>query len=37
MNNNENLVRLLKMALVAALYVALTFVFMPFSFLGVAV
>jgi len=35
MNNNENLVRLLKMALVAALYVALTFVFMPFSFLGV--
>lgn len=35
MNNNENLVRLLKMALVAALYVALTFVFMPFSFLGI--
>lgn len=35
MNNNEKLVRLLKMALVAALYVALTFVFMPFSFLGV--
>ncbi len=35
MNNNENLVKLLKMALVAAIYVALTFVFAPLSFLGV--
>lgn len=35
MNDNRNLVKLLKMALVAAIYVALTFVFAPLSFLGV--
>jgi len=35
MNNNKNLIKLLKMALVAAIYIALTFVFAPLSFLGV--
>lgn len=35
MNDNNNLVRLLKMSLVAAIYVALTYVFAPLSFLGV--
>jgi len=35
MNNNNNLIKLLKMALVAAIYIALTFVFAPISFLGI--
>jgi len=35
MNNNKNSIKLIKMALVAALYIALTFVFAPISFLGV--
>lgn len=35
MNNNKNLIKLLKMALVAAIYIALTFVFAPLSFLGI--
>lgn len=35
MNNNKNLIKLIKMAIVAAIYIALTFVFAPMSFLGI--
>jgi len=35
MNNNKNLIKLLKMALVAAIYIALTFIFSSVGFLQI--